>query len=473
MLRFRYPGIPVGIALLSLLLIPATANQARPSDPISIKHEIQPDGNVYLWPQNSGELYYAAAYRTSNPAVKTIFLKSKVYLLPKSLRLTGDTNLYCEGSGCVLKRNFFNSEPTLAVINDSISEVGHVEERMRWDNTAGPPKEATYRVKAQLNEPLTVGQMVIIEGAGKPGKYLPGMFNINIYIGKDENQNLLFEYLPSFKYAPNDIIYIIEPIRVNLKNVVVDSTPVTGVIKGKSGYKYTHAKQKKYIGSNGIGIDYRGVINGTISNVTVKNHFIGIHLYDSHRIEISSSHLERNRNGIQVNRTSLLDIINSRVIDSYRTGIFITKAYNVKILGNTIESTALRQGGGGDSISAYTTTNLMISNNMISRSGCFGMWIMFNTQNVLVSDNIVTSGVTGACQVDSPNPGAKTFSNAFLITNNIFTTNPWPFKKQGHSYDIMYKENIENDKYSYEHDRFREYYRQFIMWWDNFTEKKK
>ncbi len=441
-----YGCLTVLLLILSTSGLPrATAAQATEAASSSLKVEEQPTGDIYVHPSNKEELYIAVQYPVPKGKGRTVFLDKKTYVLDRPLELSNNTSLQGSAGGTVILRNFGGTRPTISAVN-TVREVGAVKGRMTWDNwdmdknKYNDPGKSTYRLLAELKEELPLGRKVIIESGEKKNGY--GLLSLNEYIGKDSTGRLMFEYLPSFRFGKGDVIRAAEDFSLTINNLTVDNLSGDAEnVQGESGYRYTHDKFKKTV-SSGPAIYVEGVLYGSLTNLYVKRHKTGVHLKNSHKVSLSGVTVERNHNGISIESSSLIDISNSRIMDSYETGIWIKGSYNVKFIGNTIESSALLQGGPGDTLTIHASTNVMVSKNTISRSGCYGIWVLYDSENILITNNIITAGITGACLLDSDNKGQVTKTNSVLVKNNIFVNNPWAYGSRGGAYDIRGEDNI-------------------------------
>lgn len=182
-------------------------------------------------------------------------------------------------------------------------------------------------------------------------------------------------------------------------------------------------------------------ISGLYNNAIDADKTSNLKIYDNYFVENRRIRYEKNSNGgvVLINESFMPVVRNNIFQDNGLKGlgddsIGISHSYSPTIEGNQISSSgAIVLRGvtlsnvnnnlidstgrtGGDGISLIGVNKSKIQHNSISRVNCYGLWAHDESNNNIISNNIIISGITSGIFL---NNGA----NENIISNNIIMNN--------------------------------------------------
>ncbi len=186
--------------------------------------------------------------------------------------------------------------------------------------------------------------------------------------------------------------YIIENLVINAQRngpaIYIGNTTVYFIIRNCTLFNATWTGNYYY---DGAGISFYNVTNGNISKNKIFKCDYGILLYSSQNNKMRENNLTGDYYGIYLGNFSDGNIIeNNRVFYSGQDGIFLYGSSNNVISHNTIYSSAY------DGISLFSAYNMsikkdsnhnLISSNVISNNGRYGIYIIYFSSNNSIYDN--------------------------------------------------------------------------------------
>jgi hypothetical protein len=175
------------------------------------------------------------------------------------------------------------------------------------------------------------------------------------------------------------------------------------------------------------GVVVRNAVDVEIRDCAIANTRYGIYASDAYRLFIANNKIEATSiAAIAVVRSSGGTIQNNKLMSSMETGIFCGfGCWSFRIDGNYINATGIRDdagNGGGDGMTFFGAGNLLISNNMIVRAGCYGIWAVRHFSHAILHGNAIIGGITGAIFLNG-HPASLGTAGTVQIGENVIVNN--------------------------------------------------
>jgi len=160
--------------------------------------------------------------------------------------------------------------------------------------------------------------------------------------------------------------------------------------------------------------------NAEVRNCTIENARLGIEISDSYFPSVLQNFIRRSGDyGISVIRSTGVQIVRNSIVETFGTGVLLRGGvWEARVDSNDVVGTSTYDEGG-DGITIYGAGNVVVSNNRILRTACYGLWAIRHVYNLILQNNIVVGGGTGGLHFNSSPLSNATVRGIQLIGNIV------------------------------------------------------